>query len=115
MAVVTETLLNLLRKQVRNCGTVVWYDPEGVYTGIVQSLTPETAAGAAVYRYEGERGFVWLRRQLEPLWEKRTDPPRLLIYVPLTQAETPQLLPQAHVVHIHAQGCSSPRRTPTEL
>ena len=31
MALVTETLLDLLRKQIRAHGTVVWYDAELAY------------------------------------------------------------------------------------
>ena len=88
MALVTETLLALIRKQVETHSTAVWFDPDKAYLDLAQSLTPEVMADAAIHRYDPERGFVWLRRQLETLWEKRTDPPRLLIYVPLPQAET---------------------------
>jgi len=88
MGFVTDTLIDLLRSQVEAHGTVVWYDPEKAYSEVAQSLSPEEFAGAAIQRYDPEHGFVWLRRQLEPLWATRTDPPRLLIYVPLAQAET---------------------------
>jgi len=97
MGLVTETLIDLLRKQVEAQGTVVWFDPEHVYLDLAQSLTPETVAGAAVYRYDPERGFIWLRRQLEPLWAERSDPPRLLLYVPLAQAETHHALVEFEV------------------
>lgn len=88
MALVTEALLALIRKQVEMHNTAVWYDPDRAYLNLTQSLAAEVIANATIHRYDPERGFVWLRRQLEPLWEKRTDPPRLLIYVPLAQAET---------------------------
>ncbi len=88
MALVTETLLDLIREQVKAHGAVVWYDPEQVYLDLACALESEAMVGAVIHRYDPERGFVWLRRQLEPLWEKRTDPPRLLIYIPLARADT---------------------------
>jgi len=68
MGLVTETLFDLLRKQVETHCTVVWYDPEHAYLDLASWLTPEQVAGAAVHRYDPERGFIWLRHQLEPLW-----------------------------------------------
>lgn len=97
MALATEALLNLLHKQVEDHSTVVWFDPEKSYLDLARTLEPDAVAGAAVHRYDPERGFVWLRRQLEPLWEKRTDPPRLVIYVPLAQAETHDALVEFEV------------------
>jgi hypothetical protein len=88
MPLVTETLLNLIGKQVEAHGTVVWFDPQRSYLELARSLEPKTLAQAAVHRYEPERGFVWLRRQLEPLWHERTTPPRLIIYVPAARSET---------------------------
>lgn len=91
MAPVTEFLLEMLRKQVEAHGTVVWYDPERAYQGLAESLLPEAVAGAAIYRYDPQQGFFWLRRELEPLWGG-TQPPRLLLYVPIAQAETKDAL-----------------------
>ena len=92
MGLVTDKLLDSLRKQIESHGTVVWYDPELAYLDLVSSLAPERIAGASVHRYELERGFLWLRRQLEPLWADRVDPPRLLLYVPMRRAETQNAL-----------------------
>jgi len=100
MPLVTEALLNLLRKQVEDHSTVVWFDPEKSYLDLARTLEPDAVAGAAVHRYDPERGFVWLRRQLEPLWEERTDPPRLLIYVPLARAETHDALVEFEVAGV---------------
>ena len=75
MPLVTEALLNLLRAQVEAHGTVVWFDPEQMHLDMARSLAPETMADAAIHRHDPERGFIWLRRQLEPLWGERTDPP----------------------------------------
>jgi len=91
MALVTETLLNLLRKQVQAHGTVVWYDADRAYLELARSLEAEIVASAAIHCYDPERGFLWLRRQLEPLW-KGKEPPRLLLYVPMAQVETERAL-----------------------
>jgi len=115
MGLVTETLLDLLRKQLEAHCTVVWFDPENAYRDVARSLTPETVAGAAVYRYEPERGFVWLRRQLEPLWTERTDPPRLIIYVPLAQAETRYALIEFEVAGVRIQPGQQPPEQNTAL
>lgn len=88
MALVTQTLLDLVRRQVEAHGTVVWFDPQGVYSEAVSTLAAEDVAGAAVHRYDPGRGFLWLRHELEPLWQERTEPPRLLLYVPMAQDET---------------------------
>jgi len=97
MPLVTEALLNLLYKQVEDHGTVVWFDPERWYLDLARTLEPEGVAGATIHSYDPEQGFVWLRRQLEPTWGERTDPPRLLIYVPLTQAEAHHALVEFEV------------------
>jgi hypothetical protein len=92
MSLVTDALVDLLQKQIEAHCTLVWYDPKREYLDVARSLIPEQVAGAAVYHYDPERGFLWLRRQLEPLWADRTDPPRLLIYVPLGQAQAKNAL-----------------------
>lgn len=97
MSLVTETLLGLLAEQIKAYGTVVWYDPEKAYVSLVDSLTPADLAGAAIQRYEPARGFVWLRRQIEPLWGQGAAPPRLVIYVPLAQAATGHALVEYEV------------------
>jgi len=83
MGLVTEALLDLLRKQIEAHGTLVWYDPERAYSGVVLSLTPEQIEDASVRRLDLDRGFFCLRHELEPLWGPAIDSPRLLIYVPL--------------------------------
>ncbi len=115
MPLVTETLLDLLRKQVETHGTVVWYDPEKVYLDPARSLAPDAVAGAAVHRYEPERGFIWLRRQVEPLWAERTTPPRLILYVPLAQAETGHALIEFEVAGVVMQPGQQPPERNTAL
>ena len=60
---------------------VVWYDPDRHYTPVAQGLT---ISNTTVVQYEGS--FFALRHQVEPLLE-RLDPPRLMVYVPLDQAD----------------------------
>jgi len=111
MGLVTETLFDLLRKQIDAHCTLVWYDREQAYRDVARSLTPENLSGAAVYHYDPERGFLWLRRQLEPLWADRTDPPRLLLYVPLGQAEAENALIEYEI----AGAVLRPGQQPPEL
>ena len=115
MGLITETLTNLLGRQVEVHGTVVWYDPEGAYLKVAGSLKPEDVAGAAIQRYDPQRGFVWLRQQLEPLWEKCTAPPRMLIYVPLAQAETGHALVEFEVAGAVVQPGQQPPERNTAL
>ncbi|MFZ5915458.1 MAG: PglZ domain-containing protein [Chloroflexota bacterium] len=111
MGLVTDALVGLLWKQIEAHCTLVWYDPEHAYLDVARSLTPENLSGAAVYCYEPERGFLWLRRQLEPLWAERTDPPRLLLYVPLGQAEAENALIEYEI----AGAVLRPDQQPPEL
>ena len=92
MAIVTETLLNLIRTQIKTRGTVVWYDAEGWYADLAAQLQPQDVDAAAVQCYSPTRGFLWLRRAVEPLWGQAIDPPRLLLYVPVAPAATQQAL-----------------------
>jgi len=108
MALVTETLLDALRRQIETHRTVVWYDPEQAYLDVARSLTPEQLADAAIHRYEPERGFLWLRRGLETLWADRTQPPRLLLYVPLAQAGAQQALVEFEVAGVVVQPGQQP-------
>jgi hypothetical protein len=84
MGLIANTLLAILREQLEQKHVVVWFDPECAYTKVaaelrlrLQDKDPETVF---VY-YEAEQGFLALRRDLEPVWN-REEPPRLLIYVP---------------------------------
>src|SRR5262245_42089032 len=78
---VTAYLFNLVAKQVEDRGLVIWYDPEGCYRDVAENLAiPNTT----VARYGGS--FFALRREIEPLMEG-TEPPRLVVYVPLDPAE----------------------------
>ena len=115
MPLVTEALLNLLHKQVEDHGTVVWFDPQRWYLDLARTLEPDVVAGAAIHSYDPEQGFVWLRRQLESTWGERTDPPRLLIYVPLGQAEAHQALVEFEVAGVVIRPGQQPPEQNTAL
>ncbi len=97
MSLVTNTLLDLLREQIKANSTVVWYDPDRTYADLAAALTPADLASVAIHRYEPLRGFAWLRRQIEPLWGQASAPPSLLIYVPMAQAATAHALVEYEV------------------
>jgi len=115
MALVTKTLLDLVRNQIETHGTVVWYDPERAYVEWFDALRPDDVAGAALHRYDPDRGFFWLRHELDPLWEGRTDPPRLLIYIPLDQEEASNALIEFEVGGVVMQPGQQPPERNTAL
>lgn len=82
MGLVTDYLRNTIIKHVAEYGLVVWYDPDRHYTAVVDSLT---ISNTVVVRYENS--FFALRRAIEPLLEQ-TDPPWLVVYIPLDHAGT---------------------------
>ncbi len=92
MPMVTDTLLNILRAQIKAHGAVVWYDADEAYAACVADLSPADLNAEAIHRYTPERGFLHLRHALEPLWGPAESAPRVLIYVPLAQAATDNAL-----------------------
>ncbi len=93
MGKVTDYLINVIAKQVDASGLVVWYDPEVHYRSIAKDLT---LPGTTVVHYTGS--FFSLRHEIEPLIGN-LEPPRLVIYVPVSQVQTHNAL-----VEIEAAG-----------
>lgn len=114
MTLVTNTLLKTISHNLKKSGTLVWYDPEHAYTELAASLTPAAVAGAAIFRYQPDRGFLWLRHQLEPHWQADTVP-NLLIYVPLAQPESHQALIEFEVAGAVLQPGMQPPEQNTAL
>lgn len=82
MGIVTDYLVNLIAKQVDSAMIVAWYDPDAQYKEVAKELAlPDTT----IARYEGS--FFALRYEIEPLMGN-LEPPRLVIYVPLSQEDT---------------------------
>ena len=82
MGIVTDYLVNLITRQVDESGLVIWYDPDAHYHTFARDLV---LSNATVVRYA--RSFFALRHEVEPLLNN-LEPPRLVVYVPLDQAET---------------------------
>jgi hypothetical protein len=79
--VVTEYLSHLIATQVKDRGLVVWYDPKRDYApAAVQQDLPQTTLA----RYEDS--FFRLRHEIDPLLND-SQPPRLVVYVPMAQAQ----------------------------
>jgi hypothetical protein len=62
MAVVTESLVQLIAKQVDEKGLMVWYDPERVYGTAAAELS---LANTTVALYDGS--FLKLRHEIDHL------------------------------------------------
>jgi hypothetical protein len=109
MAVVTEYLTQLLAKQVEDRGLVVWYDPEQAYGEAVAELEiPQTT----VARYEGS--FFRLRREIDHLMSGE-QPPRLVVYVPMAQADTHNALVELEAAGVVMRPGQQPPNRNTKL
>jgi hypothetical protein len=92
MPVVTESLAQLLAKQVNDKGLVVWYDPEQAYCAAVAELAiPNTTLAL----YDGS--FLKLRKQIDHLLNDG-QPPRLVVYVPMERTETHNALIELQIL-----------------
>lgn len=86
MGVVTDSLVQMIAKQVEEKGLVVWYDPEQAYHAVASALSlPNTTVAC----YEGS--FFKLRKEIDHLLNG-TQPSRLVVYVPIAQTETDSAL-----------------------
>ncbi|AAR35482.1 PglZ domain-containing protein [Geobacter sulfurreducens] len=103
MGKVSDKVCELLNRQVKERGIVVWYDSEKVYDGLAKRLQiPETT----VLCYEN--GFFPLRERMEQFLEFVTEdgrpqddcgvPPKLIVYVPKSRSETGFALIEAESV-----------------
>jgi len=87
---VTSAVLELVAKQVQDASLVVWYDPERAYGEAFRELEQGTKdQGPGTIRYDGS--FLQLRHEIDPLLND-LHPPRLVVYVPMSQAETDHAL-----------------------
>jgi hypothetical protein len=109
MPVVTESLAQLIAKQVDEKGLVVWYDPEQSYTKAAAELSvPSTT----VARYDGS--FLRLRKQIDHLLNDQ-QPPRLVVYVPIDRTETHSALIELDCAGIIMQPRQQPPACNTRL
>lgn len=90
---VTNYLFQLIAKQVEDRGLVVWYDPERAYAQAAAELAlPKTT----IARYGDS--FFRLRHEIDDLLNDG-QPPRLVVYVPLSQGDT-----QSALIELEAGG-----------
>ncbi|HEV2491948.1 MAG TPA: PglZ domain-containing protein [Terriglobia bacterium] len=109
MGVVTETLVQLIAKQVDEKGLVIWYDPEQAYGAAAAELfLPNTT----VARYDGS--FFKLRKEVDHLLND-TQPPRLVVYVPIERTETNSALIELDCAGVIMQPRQQPPACNTRL
>jgi hypothetical protein len=93
MPKLTDTLSQLIQRQINERGIVVWYDPDKAYTGAVDTLNLE---GVTVLKYvdgyfrlreELENWLEWIDEKGRPIADGEV-PPKLLVYVPQDRAES---------------------------
>src|SRR5882762_7132760 len=109
MAVVTESLVQLIAKQVDERGLVVWYDPEQAYGAAAAELNlPNTT----VARYDGS--FLKLRKEIDHLLNDG-QPPRLVVYVPIERTETNSALIEIDCAGVIMQPRQQPPACNTRL
>ncbi|HUY31317.1 MAG TPA: PglZ domain-containing protein [Pirellulales bacterium] len=107
--VVTQHLVSLIARQVDDHGLVVWYDAERHYQDVAAGLTiPETA----IARYDGS--FFALRREIDHLLNG-LGPPRLVVYVPLDQADTHHALAELEAAGVVMRPGQQPPNRNTKL
>ncbi|MBN1458235.1 MAG: PglZ domain-containing protein [Armatimonadetes bacterium] len=88
---VGKQLSQLLRRQLDEAGVVCWFDPQGEYAAIVDSLD---LGGAPVLRYEDS--FFVLRKTLDQYLTGET-PQSVVVYVPKDRAGTDHALVEVEV------------------
>src|ERR1700691_5880093 len=109
MPVVTESLVQLIAKQVDEKGLVVWYDPEQAYGAAAAELSlPNTT----VARYDGS--FLKLRKEIDHLLNDG-QAPRLVVYVPIERTETNSALIELDCAGIIMQPRQQPPACNTRL
>ncbi|HVC94508.1 MAG TPA: PglZ domain-containing protein [Pirellulales bacterium] len=107
--VVTQHLVSMIARQVADHGLVVWYDPERYYQDVAADLPiPETT----IARYDGS--FFALRREIDHLLNG-LGPPRLVVYVPLDQADTHNALAELEAAGVVMRPGQQPPNRNTKL
>jgi hypothetical protein len=109
MPVVTESLVQLIAKQVGEKGLVVWYDPEQAYSTAAAVLPiPNTTVAC----YDGS--FVKLRKEVDHLLNEG-HPPRLVVYVPMERTDTNSALIELDCAGVIMQPRQQPPACNTRL
>ena len=116
MGKLSDQIREMLARQVKQRGIVVWYDPEKVYSKLAQALNlPDTT----VLSYAD--GFFRLRYELEPHLDFVTAegrpkdgcgvPPNVIVYVPMDRGEAAHSLIEAESSGVIVEpGAEVPKR-----
>ncbi len=107
--VVTDSLVQLIAKQVDEKGLVVWYDPEQAYTKAAAEIS---ITSATVVQYDGS--FFRLRQQIDHLLNDQ-QAPRLVVYVPIERNETSSALIELDCAGVIMQPRQQPPACNTRL
>jgi hypothetical protein len=93
MGKIVDLVIETVKKQLKERGIVVWYDPQKVYMNLVRNLSLDDT-NILIF----ENGFFRLREKLEPFLEFVTEeggirydaelPPSVIVYVPLAREES---------------------------
>jgi hypothetical protein len=109
---ISDHLAALVRERVRQRGIVVWLDLDGHYTGFVDRLAAERAAGRLDYEVHAFRGsFLDLMLALEHVSDG-VDPTRALIHLPGFTEESVKRTP---LFELYAAGVRFRKRLRTLL
>lgn len=109
MGTVSHYLRDLIAKQIKEHGIVVWFDPDKRFATFIHELgIPDTK----VFCYEGS--FFALRHDVEP-FIGGLEPPRLLVYVPLSEGETHHALAELAAAGVVIQPGQQPPTRNTRL
>jgi len=107
--VVTNYLIQLIAKQVEDRGLVVWYDPERAFAQAVAQLDlPKTT----IARYGDS--FFRLRHEIDHLLNNG-QPPRLVVYVPMSQGDTHSALIELEAAGVVMRPGQQPPNRNTKL
>jgi hypothetical protein len=109
VGIVGEHLVGLIAKQVEERSLVVWYDPGADYKAVAERLDiPVTT----VARYDGS--FLKLRREIDSLLNG-LEAPKLVVYVPVEQADTHHALVELEAAGVVMQPGQQPFKCNTRL
>jgi hypothetical protein len=109
IGVVTEYLFSLIAKQVEDRGLVVWYDPERSYAHAAAKLAiPKTT----IAQYGDS--FFQLRHEIDALLDD-SQPPRLVVYVPMAQGDTNSALIELEAAGVVMRPGQQPPNRNTKL
>src|SRR5579871_4551338 len=109
MGIVSAHLVGLIAKQVEERSLVVWYDPGADYKAVAECLA---IPGTTIARYDGS--FLKLRREIDPLLNG-LEAPKLVVYVPVEQADTYHALVELEKAGVVMQPGQQPFKCNTRL